>query len=90
MEKSVILELVTDSCYLDRISMTGDKQYEKYFNEFNAIVEKLCVGLSKEERFETINKLTSAQGMVEALYADKHFVEGFKLGLKVALETFTD
>ena len=90
MEKSFILNLVSDSCYLDRINMTGDKRYEKYSNEFNAIAEKLCVGLSKEEKFETINNLTCAQGMLEALYGDKHFVEGFKLGLKIAAETFID
>ena len=90
MDKSFILELVTDSCYIDRINMHGNEKYKKYFNEFNDLIENLGKDMPEEEKFDMLNNLTATQGGLEAAYGDKHFIEGFKLGLRIAVETFLE
>ena len=87
MEKSYILNLALGG-YLDKINFLGNEDYRKYTKELYDIAENMCEGLPEEEKRKIICDMSASQGALEALNADKYFVEGFKLGLKIAVESF--
>lgn len=91
MDKSIILELAGSGiCYLDKIHMHGDEEYDECYDEFEKIIDKLCEGLPKEERRDIENRLFMAQGGMEARTADEYFKEGFKLALRLAAQNLID
>jgi len=91
MNKSMILELVSSGkCYMERINVLQNVDYKKSLGEVDELLDKLCEGMTEQEKHDALLKFESAQGGLEATTADEYFKEGFKLGLKLAAQNFLD
>lgn len=91
MEKSIILQLMYyGSRYFERVKLFGIEEYDENINKVNEICEKLCAGLSEEEKYKTIYELDLARGGMEKVAAAEYFKAGFKLGLTLGAQNFLD
>ncbi len=91
MNKSMILELAASgNCYMDKITMAENAEYNKCLDEVHEMLEKFCEGMNETEKHETMWKFELAQGGLEATTADEYFKEGFKLGLLLGAQNFLD
>ena len=88
MAESIILKLALDSNYLD--SIPENEEYRKFSDEFYKLCDKLCEGMSEKEKYNTIWNLDMAQSGMEASMSEQYFKAGFKLGLKIAMQSLID
>lgn len=59
-------------------------------NKNNKIIDNLSAMLNTKEQQEAINTVINSQSKVLALTEKDAFLAGFKLGIKVMSEVFTD
>ena len=59
-------------------------------NKNNKIIDNLSAMLNTKEQQEAINTVINSQSQVIALTEKDAFLAGFKLGIKVMSEVFTD
>ncbi len=83
---SVIKELYLDNCSFSE-KIVPHEDYKKMHKEYIEIFEKLLKGATKEQT-KLLNELFDAGGGLEAELNETHFIEGFKLGLRLAAEAF--
>lgn len=87
----MILELAASGrCYMDKITMVENKEYNECADEVHEMLEKFCKDMSEEEKHEIMWKFELAQGGMESTTADEYFKQGFKLGLILAAQNFLD
>lgn len=90
MDKSIILGMAYSSGYMERILMSKNEKYAGFSKDFEDIINKLCEGMTKEEKNKIILDLDNAQCGMELLTADENFKAGFKLGLLIGAQNFID
>ncbi len=91
MDKSIIRELIfSGKCYADKITLNDNETYHKDCEELEQKLEKLCEGMSKEEKFKVMWDISLLQAGIENMSSEAHFIEGFKLGMKLAAQSFLD
>lgn len=90
MAKSIIHKLANEAGYLDDIVMYNKKEYAKLSKDFEDIINKLCEGMTDEEKYKIIFDFDMARCGMEALTADEHFKRGFKLGLLIGAQNFLE
>ncbi|MBD5132554.1 MAG: hypothetical protein HDT28_08235 [Clostridiales bacterium] len=89
MDKSIIWDLVfSGSCYADKIKLGENKTYKKCSSEFEQKLEKLCEGMTEEEKYKLMWDITMLQGSLESEASQEYFKEGFKLGMMIAAQCF--
>lgn len=64
-----------------------DEEYKKYLKQYTSLSAKFEETLTKEQR-EIFEKLCDLESYENAQAVKCHYVEGFKLGLSLALECF--
>lgn len=91
MDKSIIKDIVFKSeDYLKNVNVLNDKEYRDCTDKLNALYEKLCNGMSDEEKQQILWDVDILQGGIEAVVASEYFKAGFKLGLTVGAQNFLD
>lgn len=66
-----------------------DDEYEKALKEVCELTEKINKGLNERQRKELM-QLSDALGKLDAEISLIHYREGFKAGLLIAVECFTE
>ena len=91
MDKSIIRELVfSGKCYAEKIERKERKAHGKYYDELEKKFAKLCEGMSKEEQHKTLWDIDMLQAELVNTVSETYFKEGFKLGLRIAIQTLLD
>ena len=91
MDKSIIRELVfSGKCYADKINLNDNETYTKSCEELEQKLKKLCESMPKDEKFNTMWDISSLQADIEIAASEKHFIEGFKLGMRIAAQCLLD
>ena len=73
MDKSIIRELIfSGKCYADKINLTNNETYMKSCEELEQKLEKLCEGMSKEEKFQVMWDISLLQSCIERTRLPKH------------------
>ncbi len=91
MNKSKILELVfSGENYAEKMKMHDNETYTKCYKELEQKLEKLCEGMSKDERHDFLWDIFMLQGGIESAASEEFFKEGFKLGMTIAAQCFLD
>ena len=91
MDKSIIRELVfSGKCYADKINMSDNETYTKSCEELEQKLKKLCEGMSKTEKYNTMWDFSSLQADIEIVTSEDYFIEGFKLGMRIAVQSLLD
>lgn len=91
MEKSLILELAfSGNCYADNVKISENAEYRKNNDEWYELCEELCKNMTEEETRQAMNRIFFAHCGVESVVAEEYFKEGFKFGLKMGAQNFSD
>lgn len=91
MDKSVICDLVfSGKCYAEKIETKESEANTKCYEELEKKLEKLCEGMTKEEKEKTLWDIDMLQADIASTISKMYFQEGFKLGMKIAAQSLLD
>lgn len=91
MDKSMIRELAFNSIdYLEKIKVMEIPEYKENSDKFDEICDKLCEGMSEDEKHKILWDLSIAIGCMETVYAEEFFKAGFKVGLTIGVQNLLD
>lgn len=94
MEKSVMNKKALfnifdgEYCILDKIRET--KSYMEIEEKIDQTIKKIIAEEDEEKRWELLSELNLLYGELESEIASVSFAFGFKSGLKIGAEVFTD
>ncbi|MDE6355673.1 MAG: hypothetical protein K2L67_00305 [Clostridia bacterium] len=82
--KSIIEELYNDNCgFSEKLKPT--EKYWEICKQYDEVFNKLLNGTTKEQN-ELLNELFDYGGLCAGEMSEQHFIEGFKLGFRIAVE----
>ncbi len=91
MDKSMILELAfSGTNYAETVKITEIAEFKEDYDKFDEICDKLCEGISKDEKHKILWDLELAVFGMGSVYSKEYFKAGFKLGLTIAAQNFLD
>lgn len=91
MDKSLILELAFGGTnYSETVKINDNAEFKENYDKFDKICEKLCEGMSKEEKHKTLWDLELAVFGMGSVYSKEFFKAGFKVGLTLGAQNFLD
>lgn len=85
----ILQALASDNLSAEPSIYKGTSAYNKARDTYCSLGEKLLSVLNDDEK-QLLEDYTSAQADESQLYSADRFVSGFKIGLLMAVETFTE
>ena len=87
MKEFIIAIFLSDNCGMEKFRLPQDKEYAKINNKEDELYEQLKASLSPK-LFKVLDDFINALLDRHAIISEQYYTAGFKIGLRLAMETF--